>query len=100
MLISVEFNYEFSVLYALCLFQVCRKCVLKESCRFVNQSIWKGQKNLNLAVVMRVITKYALESVPPQLAVPDEVKASVSRLLKEVINLSETTHKATSTTSV
>lgn len=54
---------------------------------------------MNLAVVMRVITLYALESVPPQLAVPEEVKDSVSRLLKEVINLSETTYKATSTTS-
>lgn len=79
---------------------MCHKCVLKESCRFVNQSIWKSQiRNLNLAVVMRVITLYALESVPPQLAVPEEVKDSVSRLLKEVINLSETTYKATSTTS-
>ncbi|XP_031277382.1 uncharacterized protein LOC116135802 [Pistacia vera] len=80
---------------------VCHKCVLKESCKFVNQSIWKGQhENLNLVVVMRVITRYALESVPPQLVVPDEVKASVSRLFKEVMNLSETTHKATSTISV
>ncbi|XAR68185.1 hypothetical protein NMG60_11003226 [Bertholletia excelsa] len=70
---------------------VCSKCVLKSSCKFVNQSIWKGDyKILNLAVVMRVITLYALESVPPQLIVPDEIKASVNRLLKEVVNLSET----------
>ncbi|KAI8012143.1 hypothetical protein LOK49_LG06G01147 [Camellia lanceoleosa] len=70
---------------------VCSKCVLKSSCKFVNQSVWKGNnKNLNLAVVMRVIILYAMESVPPQLVVPDEIKASVSVLLKEVLNLSQT----------
>lgn len=70
--------------------QVCTKCVLKQSCKFVNQSVWKGDtKNLNLAVVMRVITLYALESVPPELAVPNEIKVSVSKLLKEVLKLSQ-----------
>ncbi|KAG7956994.1 hypothetical protein I3843_11G152900 [Carya illinoinensis] len=69
---------------------VCTKCVLKQSCKFVNQSVWKGDtKNLNLAVVMRVITLYALESVPPELAVPNEIKVSVSKLLKEVLKLSQ-----------
>ncbi|KAG5572713.1 hypothetical protein H5410_062479, partial [Solanum commersonii] len=29
-----------------------------------------------LGLVMRVITLYALESVPPQLVIPDEIKAS------------------------
>ncbi|CAK9134156.1 unnamed protein product [Ilex paraguariensis] len=70
---------------------VCSKCILKHSCKFVNQSVWRGDtKTLNLAVVMRVITLYALELVPPQLVVPDEVKASVSRLLKEVVSLGQT----------
>ncbi|XP_057472401.1 uncharacterized protein LOC130760984 isoform X2 [Actinidia eriantha] len=70
---------------------VCCKCVLKPSCKFVNQSVWKGDnKNLNLAVVMRVIILYALESVPPQLVVPDKIKDSVLRLLKEVLKLSQT----------
>ncbi|XP_057992612.1 uncharacterized protein LOC110654230 [Hevea brasiliensis] len=70
---------------------VCGKCVLKDSCKFVNQSVWKGDyKTLNLAVVMRVITLYALEEVHPELPVPDEIKASVSRLLNEVVKLSET----------
>lgn len=56
----------------------------------MNQSVWRGDnKNLGLVVVMRVITLYALESVPPQLVVPDEIKDSVNRLLKEVVNLSE-----------
>ncbi|KAL7218666.1 hypothetical protein ACSBR2_011849 [Camellia fascicularis] len=71
--------------------KVCSKCVLKSSCKFVNQSVWKGNNNnLNLAVMMRVIILYTMESVPPQLVVPDEIKASVSVLLKEVLNLSQT----------
>ncbi|XP_062015688.1 uncharacterized protein LOC133732209 [Rosa rugosa] len=85
---------------------VCSKCVLRESCRFVNKSVWRGAtknlnptnnvgkgnpKNLNLADVMNIITLYALESVPPQLVVPDDLKASVSRLLKEILKLSQTT---------
>ncbi|KAH7844646.1 hypothetical protein Vadar_030194 [Vaccinium darrowii] len=70
---------------------VCSKCVLKRSCKFANQTVWRGDnKNLDLAVVMRVITLYALESLPPQLVVPDEIKDSVNRLLKEVVNLSQT----------
>ncbi|RVX03932.1 hypothetical protein CK203_021736 [Vitis vinifera] len=70
---------------------VCSKCVLKQSCKFVNQSVWKGDtKSLNLSVVMRLLTLYAMESMPPQLVLPDEVKASVGRLLKEVLRLSET----------
>ncbi|KAL5738301.1 hypothetical protein ACOSP7_031062 [Xanthoceras sorbifolium] len=79
---------------------VCGKCALRHSCKFVNQSVWKGgNKNLRLADVMRVITLYALESVHPELQVPDDVKASVSQLLKEVINLSQTTSKANSTST-
>ncbi|KAM7503908.1 hypothetical protein LguiB_002812 [Lonicera macranthoides] len=70
---------------------VCSKCVLKKSCKFPNQSVWKGNtKTLDLAVVMRVITLYALDAGPPELVVLDEVKASVSRLLKEILHLSET----------
>ncbi|KAK2993431.1 hypothetical protein RJ640_004305 [Escallonia rubra] len=68
---------------------VCCKCIFKRSCKFVNQSIWKSNvKNLRLDVVMRVITLYALDSLPPELVVPDEVKASVSKLLEESVNLS------------
>lgn len=70
---------------------VCSKCALKASCKFVNQNVWKSDmKNLQLAVVMRVITLYALESVPPQLVITDEVKASVSRLLMDILRLSRT----------
>ncbi|KAK4363993.1 hypothetical protein RND71_015351 [Anisodus tanguticus] len=70
---------------------VCSKCALKASCKFVNQSIWKGDMtNLHLTVVMRVITLYALESVPSQLVIPDEIKASVNRLLMDILRLSQT----------
>ncbi|KAL7249977.1 hypothetical protein ACSBR1_012044 [Camellia fascicularis] len=69
---------------------VCSKCVLKSSCKFVNQSVWKGNNNnLNLAVMMRVIILYTMESVPPQLVVLDEIKASVSVLLKEYYQYSD-----------
>lgn len=70
---------------------VCSKCTLKASCKFVNQSVWKRDiANLHLDVVMRIITPYALESVPPQLVIPDELKASVSRLLNDIVRLSQT----------
>ncbi|MFS7929400.1 hypothetical protein Hanom_Chr04g00332101 [Helianthus anomalus] len=68
---------------------VCNKCVLKESCKFANQSVWKkGAKNMDLAVVMRVITLYGLPAT--RFEVPDDVRAAVNRLLKEVIRLNET----------
>ncbi|KAF9666617.1 hypothetical protein SADUNF_Sadunf16G0247400 [Salix dunnii] len=74
---------------------VCNQCVLKHSCNFVNQSVWRGDtKTLNLAVVMRVITSYALEAVHPELSVPNEIKASVNRLLTEILNLSQTVRQA------
>lgn len=70
---------------------VCSKCALKASCKFVNQNVGKGDMtNLHLAVVMRVIILYALESVPPQLVIPDEIKASVNRLLMDILRLSQT----------
>lgn len=66
--------------------------MLKDSCKYVNKSVWRaGTKNLLLVDVMKVIALYALDQVPPKLTVPDEVKDSVSRLLKEVIKLSQPT---------
>ena len=72
--------------------QVCSKCALKQSCKFANRNVWKTDtKKLVLVDVLNVVTPYALESVAPQLPVPDEIKASVSRLLNEVVKLSQTT---------
>lgn len=71
---------------------VCSECSLQQSCKFANQNVWKCEtNNLDLVTVMKVITSYALESVHPQLVLPDEVKNSVSQLLKEFVKLSETT---------
>uniref|UniRef100_A0A2P2JG00 Uncharacterized protein LOC105112646 n=1 Tax=Rhizophora mucronata TaxID=61149 RepID=A0A2P2JG00_RHIMU len=71
--------------------KVCKGCILKHSCHFVNQRVWNGDtKMLNLAVAMKLITEYALEAVHPKLSVPSEIKASVSRLLTEVSKLSTT----------
>nr|GLL44481.1 uncharacterized protein LOC109185408 [Ipomoea trifida] len=69
---------------------VCGKCALRDSCKFVNQRMWNSNaKTLQLHHVMRTITLYGLESVPTELAVPEDIKKSVSRLLKEVVKLSK-----------
>lgn len=71
--------------------QVCHRCILRQSCKYVNQGVWNGgTNNLNLAAVMQVITQYALEAIPKQLVIPEDIKASVSRLLKEILRLSPT----------
>ncbi|XP_050371095.1 uncharacterized protein LOC126789078 isoform X2 [Argentina anserina] len=80
---------------------VCSNCVLRESCKFVNRSVWAptkttnvgrgNPKNLYLADVMLTIMSYALESVPPQLVVTEDIKTSVGRLLKEILKMSQTT---------
>ncbi|CAM8894027.1 unnamed protein product [Rhodiola kirilowii] len=71
---------------------VCSRCVLRESCKFVNQSVWNGDsKNLNLEDTMKVIILYALEAVHPKLPLPYRLKSTVNLLLKDMINLSKTT---------
>ncbi|KAL2331317.1 hypothetical protein Fmac_018898 [Flemingia macrophylla] len=63
---------------------VCSGCSLQRSCKFANQSVWNcDTNNLDIVTVMKVITSYDLESVHPQLVVPDEVKNSISQLVKE-----------------
>ena len=64
--------------------------MLKQSCKYVNQSLKKVDSNLDLAPTLKLITLYALEEVHPQLFVPNEVKKSVSRLLREVMKLNQT----------
>ncbi|KAF8025960.1 hypothetical protein BT93_F2710 [Corymbia citriodora subsp. variegata] len=71
---------------------VCRECVLRESCKFVNQSVWNSEtNNLRLDTVMKVITLYALELVPSQLKITQELKVSVSRVLRDILKLSQIT---------
>lgn len=55
-------------------------------------NVWQtGKMSLLLVDVMKVITLYALDQVPPKLAVPDDVNDSVNQLLKQAIKLSKTT---------
>ncbi|KAI3427613.1 uncharacterized protein J3R85_009462 [Psidium guajava] len=71
---------------------VCRECVLRESCKFVNQSVWNSETNtLKLDTVMKVIILYALELVPSQLKITQELKDSVTRVLRDILKLSQTT---------
>ncbi|GAB2278024.1 hypothetical protein Dimus_012723 [Dionaea muscipula] len=70
---------------------VCCKCILRERCKFNNQSVWtKNSKNLNLSLIMRLLITYAMEAVSPQLVLSGEFKACVSRLINETIKLSKT----------
>lgn len=66
---------------------ICRGCKLKSSCKFVNQRVGRQEK-LILADVMRILALFALDSVPQQLFIPNDLKFSVSKLLKEVTSLS------------
>jgi len=80
------------VIYVLFCHQVCCRCTLQQTCKFKNQSVWNvNTNNLELETVMKVITSYGLESVHPQLLVPDVVKKSVNQLLEEIVKLSPTT---------
>lgn len=71
---------------------VCSKCMLRESCKFVNQDVWKCDTNkLDLEITMKVTISYALHLVHPQLVVSDEVNKSVNHLLNEFVKLSQIT---------
>lgn len=65
---------------------------MRESCKLVNQSVWNSETNtLRLDTVMKVITLYALELVPSQSKITQELKDSVSRVLRDIVKLSQTT---------
>ncbi|XP_020270316.1 uncharacterized protein LOC109845480 [Asparagus officinalis] len=67
---------------------VCRACTLRTSCKFMNKKVGTMNKVI-LEDVMRLITVYTLDSVPSQMVIPDEVKFSVSKLVKALLNLTE-----------
>lgn len=67
---------------------VCRGCKMKSSCKFVNKKVWREKEKLNLADAMRVLVSYSLGSAPQE-EISQEVKASVDKLLQDVINLSQ-----------
>ncbi|GAU48819.1 hypothetical protein TSUD_99910 [Trifolium subterraneum] len=71
---------------------VCSKCMLRDSCKFKNQNVWKcDANNLNVEIFMNVVISYALHWVHPQLVVSDEVNKSVDHLLNEFVKLSQIT---------
>ncbi|XP_058100893.1 uncharacterized protein LOC131245436 isoform X2 [Magnolia sinica] len=67
---------------------VCRPCKLKSSCKFVNHRVVK-RENVNLVDALRLLTVYASDLLPQQLIVTDDLKLSINKLLKEVVNLSK-----------
>lgn len=89
--IKVDCVYYFLIFKGLifeAVFQVCRDCTLKHTCKFANKPVWRAQEqNLKLSDVMKLITSYDLVSDPPELVVPDEIRDSVSRLLREILKL-------------
>ncbi|KAL5081465.1 hypothetical protein RYX36_009886 [Vicia faba] len=71
---------------------VCGKCMLRKSCKFANQNVWKCDANkLDMELVMKVVISYALHLVHPHLVVSDEVNKSVNHLLREFVKLSKIT---------
>lgn len=62
--------------------------MLKNACQFVNKKVGRVEK-IVLADVMRLLTMYALDSIPQQLQVPEDLKLSAGKLLKDVVNLSD-----------
>ncbi|KZV30860.1 hypothetical protein F511_37093 [Dorcoceras hygrometricum] len=83
-------EHEANINCTRCSFQVCRKCIMKQSCKRADKRAWNCATKLSLSDVIRVLVLYATASVPQQLVIPKEIKDSVSRLLKEIINLSKT----------
>jgi len=66
--------------------------MLRESCKFVNQNVWKYDTNkLDLEIAVKVIISYALHLVHPQLVVSGEVNKSVNHILNEFVKLSQIT---------
>ncbi|KAK9688746.1 hypothetical protein RND81_09G008100 [Saponaria officinalis] len=55
---------------------VCRKCVLKESCKYANQSSGEGyDTSLRLDSLLRLVRAYSLEEISPRLKLTNDMKA-------------------------
>uniref|UniRef100_A0A1D1YP28 Mannose-1-phosphate guanyltransferase beta n=1 Tax=Anthurium amnicola TaxID=1678845 RepID=A0A1D1YP28_9ARAE len=66
---------------------VCRGCMMKKSCKFVNKNVNREDK-LILSGVMRVLIAYAWDYASRDFQLQKELTNSVSKSLKEVISLS------------
>ncbi|KAL3646228.1 hypothetical protein CASFOL_011408 [Castilleja foliolosa] len=74
--------------------KVCQNCTLRKVCKLANKP---GKMHaepgteLRMRNVMRTLIMYAMELTPEQLIVPEEIQASVSRLMNDIVKLSQTT---------
>lgn len=67
---------------------MCRACKWKSSCKFVNRQFAKDNK-LMLSDAMRVLMSYSFFHSPQETLLPSEMEESISKLLKEIVNLSK-----------
>lgn len=67
--------------------KICGPCKLRSSCKFVNQEVARHDKVI-LSDTMRILTLFVLDACPQQLQITAELKASICKLLKDTINLS------------
>lgn len=70
------------------LLQICGSCKMRNSCQFVNQEVSRHDKVI-LPDTMRILTLFVLDTCPQQLKVTPELKASICKLVKDTINLSQ-----------
>ncbi|XP_051124839.1 uncharacterized protein LOC127247148 [Andrographis paniculata] len=73
--------------------EVCQKCTLRNTCKHADKKPRGDSSKFNLATVNRILTAYALGPIPQELVVSKEIRESISRLLKEIINLSQKDHE-------
>uniref|UniRef100_A0A0E0MST7 Uncharacterized protein n=1 Tax=Oryza rufipogon TaxID=4529 RepID=A0A0E0MST7_ORYRU len=68
--------------------KICGSCKMRNSCQFVNQEVSRHDKVI-LSDTMRILTLFVLDTCPQQLKVTPELKASICKLVKDTINLSQ-----------
>ncbi|KAF9618138.1 hypothetical protein IFM89_000254 [Coptis chinensis] len=68
---------------------VCRPCKLNNVCEFANHIVGKKADEMNVGDLMRSLTSYGFGLTHSNLIVPDEIKDSVSNLLKQVVTHSQ-----------
>ncbi|XP_015695544.1 uncharacterized protein LOC102706691 [Oryza brachyantha] len=68
--------------------KTCSSCKLKNSCQFVNQQVSRHDKVI-LSDTMRIVTLFVLDAFPQRLKVTSELRASICKLVKDTINLSQ-----------
>uniref|UniRef100_A0ACD5VNF3 Uncharacterized protein n=1 Tax=Avena sativa TaxID=4498 RepID=A0ACD5VNF3_AVESA len=67
--------------------KTCSSCKIRSSCQFVNQEVPRYDRVI-LSDTMRILALFVLDACHQPLQVTAEVKASICKLLKDTINLS------------